>query len=326
MNSELLLEALGEVAPEDILAAGQAGGYLKGQNKSRPIVRIAMIAAAVLILLAGAVGAKMMLGIWNDRWVHEPSPDPAEVVRSAIGNQMNKEYTVTVEIGKIIEDAQEADKVWAGSRESMLARQNGWTDTGAALAERCGKREDFKAFYAEYTVEYDHTKTFYPDGALGQWFYLTRGKDGNWEIWESSDPLLLDPQEAAEAPDEARAESPLQDPDGAVQETVEMVKAWESFDDVRAITVDRAQCSEEHRQRALELVPGSALAEAEGWTETYLRENLAAVEITWTTQHNPCPDLPDPPITTETAVYYLLRDPDTGQWHNSEITGFMDGK
>ena len=60
--------------------------------------------------------------------------------------------------------------------------------------------------------------------------------------------------------------------------------------------------------------------------EEYLQMNLAAVEITYTTEYNPYPDLPDPPPTTETDVYYLLRDPATGQWQNSEITGFMDSQ
>lgn len=326
MTSQALFAALNEVASEDILSAGQAGGFLPGKQKKRTALRIVLIAAA-LILLAGAAGAKMVLGIWNDRWLQQPAPDPAAVVRGAIENQTEKEYTVSVEVGTIREDTREGDLVWTGSRDSMFALQNGWTDTKTALEERCGgSQSNFKAFYANYTVEYDHTKTFYRDGTLGQWFYLTRDADGNWEIWESGDPILLNPQEAAEEPGEAPAEHLLTDPDGAVQEAVEMVKAWESFDDVRAITVDSAQCSEAYRQRALALVPGSALAEAEGWTETYLWENLAAVEITWTTQYNPYPDLPDPPDTTETEVYYLLRDPVTGVWHNSEISGFMDGQ
>ena len=314
MNAELLFEALNEAAPEDILRAGRAGGYLEARNM-RPIVRIALVAAAVLILLAGAVAAKTVLGIWNDRWVQTPAADPEAVVRSAIENQSQKEYTISVRVESIAEDVQETEKVRAGAGDSMLARQNGRTDTSGALKGSA----DFKAFYAEYTVAYDHTKTFYPDGRLGQWFYLIRDGDGGWEIWDSCDPIALDP------PAEPVHPTPT-DTDGAVQAVTEMVLAWESFDDVRAITVDRAECSEAHRQRALALLPGSSLALAEGWTEEYLQMNLAAVEITYTTEYNPYPDLPDPPPTTETDVYYLLRDPATGQWQNSEITGFMDSQ
>ena len=322
MNAELLFEALNEAAPEDILAAGRAGGYLEARNM-RPIVRIALVAAAVLILLAGAVAAKTVLGIWNDRWVQTPAADPAAVVRSAIENQAQKEYTVSVRIDAIREDAAEANRVWAGSHDSMLARQNGWTDHSAALAPY--DREDFKAFYAAYTVEYDHTKTWYADGALGQWFYLIRNEKGNWEIWESCDPVALDPPAAPDTETETPLPEP-EDADGAVEAVVRMVKGWEDFDDVAAITVEEAACSTAHRKKALERVTGSSLAAAEGWTEAYLRENLAAVEITWTTQYRPDPDLPERAPETETAVYYLLRDPATGQWKNSEITGFMDGQ
>ena len=312
MNAELLFEALNEAEPEDILRAGRAGGYLEARNM-RPIVRIALVAAAVLILLAGAVAAKTVLGIWNDRWVQTPAADPAAVVHSAIENQAQKEYTVSVRIDAIREDAAEANRVWAGSRDSMLARQNGWTDHSAALAPY--DREDFKAFYAAYTVEYDHTKTWYADGALGQWFYLIRNRTGQWEIWESCDPVALDPPAASDTETETPLPEP-EDADGAVEAVVRMVKGWEDFDDVAAITVEEAE----------RLTAEQDVILAEGWTEEYLQNNLAAVEITWTTQYRPDPDLPERAPETETAVYYLLRDPATGQWKNSEITGFMDGQ
>ena len=324
MNGELLFAALGEAAPEDILRSGRAGGYFGGETgkrRMRPTARIVLIAAAITLLLAGAVGAKVVLGVWNDRWVQEPARDPAAVVRTAIENQTQKEYTVSVQVGSVREDEEEADKVWAGSKDSMLARLNGWTDTHAALAPY--DRADFKAFYAEYTAEYDHTKTFYPDGRLGQWFYLIRGQEGNWEIWDSCDPISLD---TAQEETEPSPETEQADTDGAVDEAIRMVQAWEKFEDVGAVTVEKAECSPERKAHAMELLSGSTLAEAEGWTEAYLKENLAAVEITWTAHPAPDPALPDAQPVTETAVYYLLRDPATGQWSNSEITGFMDGK
>ena len=320
MNSELLLYALDAAAPEDILHAGRAGGYL-GETKKRrkPIVRVLLVAAVVGVLLAGAVCADMVLGIWNDRWVQEPAPDPAAAVRSAIENQTMKEYTIRVEVESVREDPAEAQKVYTGARDSMLALQNGWADHSAELAEKCGGPENFKAMYCVYDVEYDHTKTWYADGRLGQWFYLILDPKGRWEIWDSCDAISLDVPAQEEPPAPA-------DADGAVQTVVAMVEKWEQFDDVDAITVDRAECSAERRDRALALVVASPLAEANGWTEDYLRENLAAVEITYTTHYMPSADLPERPDETETAVYYLLRDPATGDWKNSEITGFMDGR
>ena len=321
MNSEMLLYALEAAAPEDVLHAGRAGGLL-GEKKRRwkPMTRMLLVAAVVGVLLAGAVCADMVLGIWNDRWVQAPAPDPAAAVRSAVENQTMKEYTVSVEVESVREDAAEAQKVYTGARNSMLALRNGWADHSAELREKCGSPENFKAMYCVYDVEYDHTKTWYADGRLGQWFYLILDPKGRWEIWDSSDAVALDvPPPQEEAPEPA-------DTDGAVQAVVAMVQKWELFDDVDTINVEKAECSAECRDRALELVSGSPLAEENGWTEDYLRDNLAAVEITYTTAYKPSADLPDRPEETETAVYYLLRDPTTGDWKNSEITGFMDGR
>ena len=320
MNSEMLLYALEAAAPEDVLHAGKAAGYLGGRKKKmRPVTRVLLIAAVVGLLLAGAVCADMVLGVWNDRWVQTPAADPAAAVRSAVENQTMKEYTIRVAVESVREDPAEAQKVYTGARDSMLALQNGWADHSAELAEKCRGPENFKAMYCVYDVEYDHTKTWYADGRLGQWFYLIPDQKGRWEIWDSCDAVSLEAPAQEEPPEPA-------DADGAVQAVVAMVEKWELFDDVDAITVDRAECSAERRDRALALVVGSPLAEANGWTEAYLKENLAAVEITWTTTYAPAPDLPDRAPETETAVYYLLRDPATGDWKNSEITGFMDGK
>ena len=319
MNGELLFAALNEAAPEDILQAGRAGGYLDGKKREYPIIRILLVAAIVLLLLASAVGAKMVLGIWNDRWVQAPAPEPETVVQSAIENQTQKEYTVSVQIDSIQEDPAEADKVWTGSKNSVLARQNGWTDFSAMLEKH--DRADFKVFYAEYDVEYDHEKTFYSDGTLCQWFYLIRGADGNWVIWNSCDPISLAP--ASDETEQSQTE--IADTGGAVDEAIRIVKAWEQFEDVGSITVEKAFSSPERKERAIQYLNGSSLMKAEKWTEEYLQQNLAAVEITYTTQPVPDPALPDSQPVTETAVFYLLRDPMTGQWSNSEITGFMDG-
>ena len=332
MNSEMLLSALEAAAPEDILHAGRAAGYLGEQKKRRkPAIRVLLVAAVVGVLLAGAVCADMVLGIWNDRWVQSPAADPAEAVRSAVENQTMKEYTVSVAVESVREDPAEARKVYTGARDSMLALRNGWADHSAELAEKCGDIENFKAMYCVYNVEYDHTKTWYTDGRLGQWFYLIRDAKGRWEIWDSCDAAALDApaepvQETAQQTEAAQVSAPEpRDVDGAVQAVIAMVQKWELFDDVDSITVDAAECSSERRARALEVVAGSPLAEENGWTEDYLKNHMAAVEITYTTVYAPTDGLPAPAPETETSVYYLLRDPAAGEWRNSEITGYMDG-
>lgn len=115
----------------------------------------------------------------NDRWFQTPSVSPVETVKSAIEGQIEKEYTITVRIEEIEEDSdatERAKKLYLGSD---LAKGNGWSDEYI--------ESNMVVVRAEYYVEYDHEKTFRPDGNIKQFFILLRNEEmQEWEIWDST--------------------------------------------------------------------------------------------------------------------------------------------
>lgn len=116
-----------------------------------------------------------------DFWLQEPPFDPPETVRSAIANQLDKEYTISVTVDEIVIDYGETARIVAMYSSSELAEARGWTDEYLA--------EHFIVVKATYYVEYDHTKTFMDDGYTEQYFYLTQDlKTGEWTITDNTSP------------------------------------------------------------------------------------------------------------------------------------------
>ena len=346
MNSEHILQALDHVDGDYIEQAGQIGGYYRRRqaaHRPRILGKVLLAAAVILLLVGGVFGAKVLIGIWNDRWLTTPCSDPCAVVQEAIERQNEKEYTLSVQFEQVELDEIEKEKVLSGSMDSVLAKQNGY---GANCERLVGEdAENVAAVCARYTVIYDHSKTYYPDGNMLQYFYLLKNGDGAWEIFDSSSPILLEKdadtaarpnlpsihedEEQAPVPSgsepAAASEGPAEDYAEAVEVIVEMVKQWESFDDVDHIEILRAEYDAAQTQRALDALSANRMAAQQGWTLDYLKEHMAAVTVEYTTYPAPDPQIPDAQPYTETATYWLLQDPDTGLWQNSPITGLMDG-
>lgn len=60
-----------------------------------------------------------------------------------------------------------------------MAKGNGWSDEYI--------ENNMVVVRAEYYVEYDHEKTFRPDGNIKQFFILLRNEEmQEWEIWDST--------------------------------------------------------------------------------------------------------------------------------------------
>ena len=330
MNANDLLLALNDADDAYVWQAAHAGSTIKmvsAKKKPRRLMRVLIAAIIILSLSATAYGIREVIGIRNDRWLQTPALDPLQVVREAISRQLEKEYTVSVTVEEILVDDAETQKVYDWVPDSMLALRNGYGSRPEALE---GKGlEDFKAVYARYTVVYDHEKTFYRDGTLNQYFYLVRDKHGNWMIFDSSDEQELTPipEEPSTEPSEAGSEpapAASSEYDGAIETVTEMVKKWEVYEDVDRVTVDAAAYDPAQTEAALQHLAGTTLAQGNGWTEAYLKNHMAAITVTYTVWYAPDPQLPEGSHVTETATYWLLRDPATGTWSNSEITGIMD--
>jgi hypothetical protein len=155
-------------------SAKNSGG--KVRRLRRALALVAVIAA--LLTLCGF--AAYELG-WFDTWLQKPSVNPTDTVRSAIENQIGKEYTITVRVDEIEVDDAETERVIEMYSGSELAEARGWTDSYLA--------EHFVVVRAKYYVEYDHTKTFMNDSLTKQYFYLTEDlRTGKWTIVENTSP------------------------------------------------------------------------------------------------------------------------------------------
>ncbi|MBQ9765609.1 MAG: hypothetical protein IJW18_05390 [Lachnospiraceae bacterium] len=115
----------------------------------------------------------------NDLWIYNSSQVPTDVVRSAIDNQKQKEYTLNVEVRKVVVDDKASETARQRYVGSELAKGKGWTDTYLV--------NNMIVVFAEYYVEYDHNKTFLEDGEIKQYFILLRNEDTlEWDIWTNT--------------------------------------------------------------------------------------------------------------------------------------------
>ena len=117
----------------------------------------------------------------DDAWICAPAADPVAAVREALQTQSEKDYTLSLQIEELRLDEAEKQDVLAGSLDSQSAQRNGFGPENEAMASM--EPEELAVVYARYTVEYDHTMTWWEDGALDQYFYLIRNQDGNWELY-----------------------------------------------------------------------------------------------------------------------------------------------
>lgn len=183
MNSLLILSAIGGLNDEMVYAA-----KVKGEKKVTyfpPLrKRIAVIAAIIAILLLCGFAA-YQAGLF-DPWIQKPSVVPVETVQSAIEGQLEKEYTIAVQIDEIKVDNEATRRARKFYQESELAKRNGWTSEYI--------ESNMIVVHAKYYVEYDHEKTFLPDGETEQFFILIQDeKTQEWTIWDcttNGDPFL----------------------------------------------------------------------------------------------------------------------------------------
>ncbi|MGM9554586.1 MAG: hypothetical protein ACI3V2_09790 [Faecousia sp.] len=328
MNKDMLIDALENIDSAYILQAGKSGGMLsetKQKRKKKALLRGLLIAAIIAALLVGGTFAAYQMGVFDDLWLQKPSSDPVEVVRSAIENQIDKAYTISVRVDNIYADMEETARAAAIYQNSEIADRNGWSEEYL--------EEHFIAVYAAYTVEYDHTKTFMRDGAVFQYFYLVQKEDSSWVIWDNSaDYKLTVPIESLtdKKTEESEQEEQLETEESrkaeftaAEQAAAAAIKGWEDFEDVRTIQIYEVKTDAEKTETALTLLSGSAFAAQRGWTEEYLQDHMLAVHAVYLIEYESLEGIPAVPPERVEEDYYLLQDSSTGEWKFSEITGFM---
>lgn len=176
MSTKQFSEALGEIDGQYIERAMtyQAKKPSAFHTKRRLLPLAAAIAA--ILLMGTAVSAVILHG---DLWLQNPSKDPVEVVRSALENQAEKNYTVKIEVESVEIDEAETERVVERFIKGVIADQHHWSDQYLA--------EHFLVVKAVYYAEYDHSKTARSDGEVTMYFYLTQDVDsGTWTVFDNS--------------------------------------------------------------------------------------------------------------------------------------------
>jgi hypothetical protein len=173
MKNENLLYSIGNIEDKYIIEA-KPGAIKTVKWFRKPLILVAVI-AAFLLLCAFTV----YVVLTGDIWIQKPSKDPIETVRSAIENQIDKEYTISVDVVSIEIDEDETTRAIENYIGGEIARRRRWRDEYLA--------EHFIVVKAVYFAEYDHTKTYRDDGYNVQYFYLTQDvKTGKWTIVDNS--------------------------------------------------------------------------------------------------------------------------------------------
>ena len=176
MTAKTFSAALGEIDDKYIEKA------LSCRAKRAPAfhgkARLLPLAAAImtLLLLGTAVAAVILYG---DLWIQKPSGDPVESVRSALENQVGKDYAISIEVKSVEIDKEETARAVEWYLTSFIAERNHWSEEYLA--------EHFLAVKAVYNAEYDHTQTTRSDGEVVMYFYLTQDtRSGEWTIVDNS--------------------------------------------------------------------------------------------------------------------------------------------
>ena len=176
MNTKVFSEAMGEI---DDMYIEKAISYKANKTSTSHVKRwlLPLVAAILAGLFVGTALAAVV--IYGDLWIQKPSNDPVESVRSALENQVGKDYTIMIDVKSVEIDEAETERVVERFIKGAIAERRGWSDEYLA--------EHFLVVKAVYYAEYDHTQTARSDGEVTMYFYLTRDVDsGAWTIVDNS--------------------------------------------------------------------------------------------------------------------------------------------
>lgn len=176
MSTKRFSEAMGEI--DDWYIEKAIAYQAKKSSASYPKRWLLPLVAAIMtVLLIGTAVAAVV--IYGDLWRQKPSNDPVESVRSALENQVGKDYTIKIEVNSVEVDEAETERVVERFIKGIIAERRGWSDEYLA--------EHFLVVKAVYYAEYDHAQTTRSDGEVTMYFYLTQDVDsGKWTIVDNS--------------------------------------------------------------------------------------------------------------------------------------------
>lgn len=106
---------------------------------------------------------------------------PSGVVQKHLEAQKDTGAVLSMTIQSVSVSPEETVRIRKMYAGSELAEKNGWSDDYI--------RNNLIAVLAEYTVDYDNTKVPYTEGAMKQYFYMTRkDEQSSWAVWDAMSP------------------------------------------------------------------------------------------------------------------------------------------
>lgn len=181
MNTKKFSEAMGEM-DERYIEKAIAYQAEKPSAFHTKRWQFPLVAAIMAILLMGTAVAAVV--IFGDLWRQNPSDNPVDSVRSALENQVGKNYTIRIDIKSVEIDEAETERVVERFIKGTIAEWRGWSDEYLA--------KHFLVVKAVYDAEYDHAQTTRSDGEVTMYFYLTQDVDsGKWTIVDNSGNVNL---------------------------------------------------------------------------------------------------------------------------------------
>ena len=121
MKNEKLIHAIGDIADRYISEAAEDNTQKETKKRAvlhRKTVFLAAAAVAALLLC----GAAIYVAAGGDLWWQIPAGDPETVVREALEQQVNKDYTISIEIEGVTVDPEETTR----AREAYIWRNTSW--------------------------------------------------------------------------------------------------------------------------------------------------------------------------------------------------------
>ena len=188
MTTKTFSQAMGDIDARYIERAMSYGAKTTSISHVKRRLSLPLVAAMAAILLIGSAVAAVIL--YGDLWIQKPSSDPTQSVRSALENQVGKDYTIQIEVKSVEIDEEETARAVEWYLTSFIAERNHWSEEYLT--------EHFLAVKAVYDAEYDHTQTTRSDGEVIMYFYLTQDvRSGEWTIVDNSGNMSLAEKEPA---------------------------------------------------------------------------------------------------------------------------------
>lgn len=305
MKTMQILEALEHVDDKYLIEAKADNSALLARKDRR--LRVVILAAAIIAVLASTVFAAYHVGLINGWW-QKPSNDPLAVVQSAVEGEINWDYTFSSKFEYAEIDEAETSRWKTLMKASELARSYGWSDDYI--------ENHFLAVQAVYEVRYDHTKTWQPDGQLRELFFLKRDpKTMLWEVYDNLSPERVEDDMSMYWTDYVDT-----DPFKLIQTALRGLK-----NKTGTLSLEVETIREDSAEAAawIKFFRLSRYVQNNGYSEDYLNEHVKCIVVVYDVDYDET-QIQDRRDGRIEQRFYLLQDVESGAWQIVDVDDGID--